>query len=127
MAKFNEVQKRRRGVISEWKRNKYGDPVSKKLKKPIQPQSVSGKRQRKLLKKWRRDQKEAVDKGLISLEDVHMAAADGSSEGSKRSTAKFLVKKSVKLKAKHKKSKGKKQDKSSKPGVETASVDVMVE
>ncbi|KAL9225065.1 hypothetical protein vseg_001032 [Gypsophila vaccaria] len=129
MAKFNEVQKRRRAVIAEKKRTKHGDPLTKKLKKPIQPHSVSGKRQRKLLKKWRRDQKEAVDKGLISLQDVHMP--DGSSQGSKRSPAKFLLKKSVKLKAKPKKSKAKNQDKSSKPDAdadaEAASVDEMVE
>ncbi|KAL2900378.1 Protein translocase subunit SecA, partial [Bienertia sinuspersici] len=54
----------------------YGDPNTKKLKRATQFQSVSGKRQRKLLKTWRRDQKNAVEKGLVTLDDVKMAAAD---------------------------------------------------
>ena len=54
MAKFNVVQKRRRAQISDRKRALHGDPKTKKLKKQTQPQSLSGKRKRKLLKKWRR-------------------------------------------------------------------------
>ncbi|XP_074320438.1 uncharacterized protein LOC141657185 [Silene latifolia] len=128
MAKFNEVQKRRRAIISQTKRNIEGDPVSRKIKRPTQLQSVSGKRQRKNLKKWRRDQKEAVEKGLISLQDVEMASADGSSKDTKKTSTKFLVKKSVKLRTKSRKSKGKKnQGESSKPGVEATPVDAMVE
>ncbi|KAH9607341.1 hypothetical protein KSS87_019223 [Heliosperma pusillum] len=127
MAKFNEVQKRRRAIISQNKRNIQGDPVSKKLKRPTQLQSVSGKRQRKDLKKWRRDQKEAVKKGLISLDDVEMASADGSSKDSKKTSAKFLVKKSVKLRVKNRKNKGKSQGESSKPEGEATPVDSMVE
>ncbi|EEF42347.1 conserved hypothetical protein [Ricinus communis] len=77
MAKFNVVQKRRREQISQRKRAVHGDPLTGKLKNKKQPLSVSGKRQRKLLKKWRREQKEAIEKGLVTMEDVEMAAAEG--------------------------------------------------
>ncbi|KAG5617439.1 hypothetical protein H5410_017263, partial [Solanum commersonii] len=76
MAKFNEVQKKRRAIISESKRAKHGDPYTRKLKQKAQPLAISGKRKRKLFKKWRRDQKEAVEKGVITMEDVEMAVAD---------------------------------------------------
>ncbi|CAO2832347.1 unnamed protein product [Amaranthus hypochondriacus] len=127
MAKFNEVQKRRRAQIAERKRAIHGDPNSRKLKKQTQPQSVSGKRKRKLLKKWRRDQKEAIEKGLINLDDVDMAPADGPIE-SKKTLRVFNLKKSAKLKTKlkHKKHKGKGQGESSDLSIGTA-VDVMVE
>lgn len=121
MAKFNEVQKRKRAQNAERKRAVHGDPSTGKLKNKPQPLSISGKRKRKLLKKWRRvrlfslcfynlylvlvlvpacsikislnyhiyicwivwliiwfqDQNEAVEKGLITMQDVEMAAADG--------------------------------------------------
>jgi len=54
MAKFNVVQKKRRAIIADRKRATRGDPRTGKLKIKPQPQSISGKRQRKLLKKWRR-------------------------------------------------------------------------
>jgi hypothetical protein len=54
MAKFNVVQKRRRAQIAESKRAIHGDPLTKKLKNKTQPLTLSGKRKRKLLKKWRR-------------------------------------------------------------------------
>lgn len=110
MAKFNEVQKKRRALLSEKKRKLHGDPNTGKLKNKHQPLSVSGKRQRKLLKKWRRvlslslsllgfliitnlkssslllyilivvwcvkEQKEAVAKGLVTMQDVEMIVAD---------------------------------------------------
>ncbi|KAL2921423.1 Hamartin [Bienertia sinuspersici] len=126
MAKFNEVQKKRRAEISKKKRALYGDPNTKKLKRATQSQSVSGKRQRKLLRKWRRDQKIAIEKGLVTLDDVEMAAADGPSE-SKKTPAKFHLKKSVKLKSKQRKQKGKSKGVSSNPAVQAAPVDVMME
>lgn len=110
MAKFNVVQKKRRAAIADKKRLIHGDPTTGKLHQRIQPKSISGKRQRKLLKKWRRvcifigmrilcisefvcvyltcclwrlknkqEQKDAVEKGLITMEDVEMAVADGMS------------------------------------------------
>lgn len=56
MAKFNEVQKKKRAQIAERKRATKGDPHTRKLKNkpPQQSLSVSGKRKRKLFKKWRR-------------------------------------------------------------------------
>ena len=54
MAKFNVVQKRRRALIAEKKRQLHGDPLTGKLKIKDQPLSLSGKRKRKLFKKWRR-------------------------------------------------------------------------
>ncbi|KAF4393350.1 hypothetical protein F8388_023154 [Cannabis sativa] len=77
MAKFNVIQKKKRAQTAERKRAIHGDPSSRKLKVKPQNQSVSGKRKRKLLKKWRRDQKEAAEKGLLTMQDVEMAAADG--------------------------------------------------
>ncbi|KAJ6762392.1 hypothetical protein OIU74_024988 [Salix koriyanagi] len=77
MAKFNVVQKIRRAQIAQNKRAVHGDPLTKKLKIRTQPQSVSGKRKRKLLKISRREQKEAVEKGLVTMQDVEMAFAQG--------------------------------------------------
>jgi len=54
MAKFNVVQKRRRALVAEKKRHLHGDPYTAKLKIREQPVSLSGKRKRKLFKKWRR-------------------------------------------------------------------------
>lgn len=54
MAKFNEVQKRKRAQNAEKKRAVHGDPTTGKLHNKPQPLSISGKRKRKLLKKWRR-------------------------------------------------------------------------
>lgn len=54
MAKFNEVQKKKRALTAERKRALYGDRSTRKLKTKPQTVSVSGKRKRKLLKKWRR-------------------------------------------------------------------------
>ncbi|KAJ4850856.1 hypothetical protein Tsubulata_032856 [Turnera subulata] len=125
MAKFNVVQKNRRAAIAERKRAIHGDPLTKKLKTRPQPLSVSGKKQRKLFKKWRREQKEAAAKGLVSMEDVEMVVADGegSSKDASKTPTKFNVKKGLKLK--QLKRKGKKQKKS-KPAIE-ASVDAMAE
>lgn len=127
MAKFNVVQKQRRAQIADRKRAIHGDPFTKKLKKQTQPQSLSGKRKRKQLKKWRREQKEAIEKGLVTMHDVEMAAAEGSSQESKKTPAKFHLKKSVKLKSKHRKHKGKNQGKSLLAAVEAPSGDAMVE
>ncbi|KAK2972852.1 hypothetical protein RJ640_028380 [Escallonia rubra] len=77
MAKFNVVQKRRRAAIAEQKRARHGDPFTARLKQRPQPLSISGKRKRKLFKKWRRDQKEDMAKGLITMQDVEMAVAQG--------------------------------------------------
>ncbi|OIT07783.1 PREDICTED: uncharacterized protein LOC109224326 [Nicotiana attenuata] len=128
MAKFNEVQKKRRAVIAESKRAKHGDPNTRKLKQKAQPLSISGKRKRKLFKKWRREQKEAIEKGVITMQDVEMAvtdAADGKTQDANRTPVKFPMK-SSKFKLKHLKKKGKGKRNSNKQATE-ASADVMVE
>lgn len=54
MAKYNVVMKRKRAEKAVRKRAIHGEPNTGKLKTKPQNLSVSGKRQRKLLKKWRR-------------------------------------------------------------------------
>ncbi|KAH6754992.1 hypothetical protein C2S52_017797 [Perilla frutescens var. hirtella] len=126
MAKFNVVQKRRRAALATQKRQLHGDPTTGKLHQKIQPQSISGKRQRKLLKKWRREQKEAVEKGLITMQDVEMAVADEPAKDANKSSVKFPMKKSSRLRVKQLKKKGKSQKKSQNP-VGEASNDSMME
>ncbi|XP_073314983.1 uncharacterized protein [Primulina huaijiensis] len=128
MAKFNEVQKRRRAAVAIWKRKVHGDPFTGKLQQKPQPLSISGKRKRKLLKKWRREQKEAVEKGLITMQDVEMAVADGTSKDASKPSVRFSMKKSAKLKVKQlkKNKKVKNTVKSQKPAGDVSS-DAMVE
>ncbi|XP_050155055.1 uncharacterized protein LOC126629167 [Malus sylvestris] len=133
MAKFNEVQKRKRAQNAEKKRAVHGDPTTGKLHNKPQPLSISGKRKRKLLKKWRRDQNEAVKKGLITMQDVEMAAADADegeeSKDTKTTSSKFpMRKKSVKLKQLQRKGKNKgKSSKKAAAATAEASVDAMLE
>lgn len=54
MAVFNVVQKRRRAAIADRKRAVHGDPFTGKVKHKPQNTVISGKRKRKILKKWRR-------------------------------------------------------------------------
>ncbi|XP_057479148.1 uncharacterized protein LOC130766486 [Actinidia eriantha] len=126
MAKFNEVQKRRRAAIADRKRATQGDPLTGKLKQKSQPLSISGKRKRKLFNKWRREQKDAMAKGLITMQDVEMAVAEGTSEDVSKRPTQFHVKKSMKLKGKQLKKKGKNKRKSHNPAAR-ALVDAMVE
>ncbi|XP_048325785.1 uncharacterized protein LOC125421298 [Ziziphus jujuba] len=129
MAKFNAVQKKKRAQVAERKRATKGDPHTRKLKTKPQQQSlsVSGKRKRKLLKKWRREHKEAVQKGLLTIQDVEMAVADGESQDAPKTSAKFSVKKSLKLRQlKRKGGKNKRKSSSNQPAAEV-SVDAMVE
>ncbi|CAF1924278.1 unnamed protein product, partial [Brassica oleracea] len=98
MAKYNEIAKKKREAKADRKRAIHGDPLTNKLKSRAPVVSVSGKRQKKLLRKWRREQKEMVEKGLVTMEDVEMASADGASEEeSKKPPRKFSVKKTLKL------------------------------
>ncbi|GMJ10629.1 hypothetical protein HRI_004732100 [Hibiscus trionum] len=120
---FNVVQKQKRAQIAERKRAIHGDPSTKKLQNKSNSLSISGKRKRKLLKKWRREQKEVIEKGLVSMEDVEMVAAEGTSQdATNKAPPKFHMKKNLKLN--RVKRKGKK--KGSKPAI-GASVDSMVE
>ncbi|BBG98484.1 hypothetical protein Prudu_007902 [Prunus dulcis] len=118
MAKFNEVQKRKRTQKAERKRAVHGDPSTGKLKNKPQPLSISGKRKRKLLKKWRSER--GCAKGLITMQDVEMAAADGGEESTdtKKTCSKFPMKKGLKLK--QLKRKGRNKGKSSSKPAATA-------
>ncbi|KAF6138765.1 hypothetical protein GIB67_040897 [Kingdonia uniflora] len=126
MTKFNVLQKKRRAQTSIRKRQIHGDPVTGKLKQKPQTVPISGKRKRKLFKKWRRDQKEGLKSGLISMEDIEMAVAEGASQESSKITKKIQLKKGTKLKVKQIKRKGNKGGKTKKPAVD-AEVEAMVE
>ncbi|KAI8008647.1 hypothetical protein LOK49_LG07G00025 [Camellia lanceoleosa] len=126
MAKFNVVQKRRRAAIAERKRATSGDPFTGKLKHKPQPLSISGKRKRKLFKKWRREQRDAMGKGVVTMQDIEMAVAEGTSVDSDKHHPQFHLKKSLKLKVKQSKKKGKNKRKSNKAASETPA-DAMME
>ncbi|KAI3869738.1 hypothetical protein MKW98_030919 [Papaver atlanticum] len=132
MTKFNVIQKKRRAQTAERKRELFGHPLTGKLTEKPQFVPISGKRKRKLFKKWRRDQKEALAKGLITMEDVEMAVAEGpSKDKSSKTLSKLHMKKSAKVQVKMLKGKGKdrKKSTSSKPAssMEVSEVDTMVE
>ncbi|KAF3330327.1 hypothetical protein FCM35_KLT03681 [Carex littledalei] len=77
MAKYNVVMKWKREKTQERKRTIHGDPKTKKLKELSKhPSSLSGKRKQKLIRKLRREQKDAVEKGLVTMADVEMASAE---------------------------------------------------
>ncbi|KAH1114098.1 hypothetical protein J1N35_007476 [Gossypium stocksii] len=73
------VQKQKRAKIAERKRLIHVGPATKKLKNKSQSLSVSGKCKRKLLKKMVQglEQKEVIEKGLVTIEDVEIVAAEG--------------------------------------------------
>ncbi|XP_010458101.1 PREDICTED: uncharacterized protein LOC104739451 isoform X2 [Camelina sativa] len=125
MAKYNEIAKKKREAKADRKRAIHGHPLTNKLKTRVPVPSVSGKRQRKLLRKWRREQKDMVDKGLVTMEDVEMAAAEAASEDTKKSPKKFSVKKNLKLNKLKNKGKKKTNQKASSQG--SASADQMLE
>uniref|UniRef100_A0A0E0G9K7 Uncharacterized protein n=1 Tax=Oryza nivara TaxID=4536 RepID=A0A0E0G9K7_ORYNI len=129
MAKFNVVQKNRREWKQDRKRQAHGDPKTGKLKQRTAPVSVSGKRQRKLLRRLSREQKEAVMAKALenNMGDVEMVSAEGSSEASKdKSQLKFNVKKNSRVQIKRLKGKGRKKAKNAKPPTKDK-VDAMVE
>ncbi|KAJ0250694.1 Uncharacterized protein HA466_0139930 [Hirschfeldia incana] len=111
MAKYNEIAKRKREAKADRKRAIHGDPLTNKLKTRAPVVSVSGKHQKKLLRKWRREQKDMVEKGLVTMEDVEMASADAASEDSKTPSRKFSMKKTLKLNKLKNKGKKKKSQK----------------
>ncbi|XP_010489047.1 PREDICTED: uncharacterized protein LOC104766784 isoform X2 [Camelina sativa] len=125
MAKYNEIAKKKREAKADRKRAIHGDPLTNKLKTRVPVPSVSGKRQRKLLRKWRREQKDMVGKGLVTMEDVEMAASEAASEDTKKSPKKFSVKKNLKLNKLKNKGKKKTNQKASSQG--SASADQMLE
>ncbi|PKA60648.1 hypothetical protein AXF42_Ash006282 [Apostasia shenzhenica] len=127
MAKFNQIQKARREWIQNQKRALHGDPNTRKLRQKIEAVPISGKRKRKLLKKWRREQKEALEKGLVTMKDIEMAVVDGTSQKDKeKAQRKFNVKKASRLRIKGLKRKGRADKKSSGRTDNTSLTDVMV-
>ncbi|KAH0470118.1 hypothetical protein IEQ34_001676 [Dendrobium chrysotoxum] len=127
MAKFNQIQKARRGKIQDRKRAVQGDPNTRKLKQKVEPIPISGKRKRKLFKKWRREKKAAMEKGLVTMEDIEMEVADGTSQSEKEKTqTTFHLKKVSRLRIKRLKAKGRGKKKSSGQS-DVAANDAMVE
>ncbi|XP_061337409.1 uncharacterized protein LOC133284416 [Gastrolobium bilobum] len=126
MAKFNVVQKRRRALIAEKKRQNHGEPFTGKLKLKKQPLPLSGKRKRKLFKIWRREKKDALQNGLVTMEDVQMTVAEGETKDSRRSSGKIHLKKSLKLKQLKRKGKNNRKPDVPGPGADILA-DAMVE
>ncbi|KAH8940511.1 hypothetical protein BDL97_15G092800 [Sphagnum fallax] len=118
MNKFNlplrNIQKERRAKRSE-KRRLRSAPPSLKVSVKTGPRSVSGKKKRKLEKKWRKTQKEALEGGLVTVEDIEMMAAseeDGNDQSplqpvNTRSSRGFNMKKHTKLRLKSSSIRGK--------------------
>lgn len=111
MNKFNlprrNIAKERRAKRAERRKLHSGNP-SLKVSPVKTKTSVSGKKQRKLLKKWQKAQRQALESGLVTMQDIEMMAADGeageSSDVTKSQTKKnkrvFAVKKRAKLRMK---------------------------
>jgi len=110
MNKFNlplrNIQKERRANRSEKRRLRSAAPSLKISVKPG-PRSLSGKKKRKLEKKWRKTQKEALEGGLVTMEDIQMMAADEEDDqvplqpiNSRLSSRGFSMKKHAKLRLK---------------------------
>lgn len=138
MAKMNaplrNKQRELRAKKAEFKRMVYGDADTGKLKTVPPPASLSGKRKRKLLKKWRRDQKAAMEKGLLTMEDIQMMSVDNEDEDLQKSTLdssakgglmKLQIKKRAKLRIR--KGKGKNRGKVNAKGDPSGHGDAMVE
>ncbi|CAK9206987.1 unnamed protein product [Sphagnum troendelagicum] len=115
MNKFNlplrNIQKERRAKRSE-KRRLRSAPPSLKVSVKTGPRSVSGKKKRKLEKKWRKTQKEALERGLVTVEDIEMMAANGNDQSplqpvNTRSSRGFNKKKHTKLRLKSSSIRGK--------------------
>ncbi|CAM6063214.1 unnamed protein product [Sphagnum tenellum] len=115
MNKFNlplrNIQKERRAKRSE-KRRLRSAPPSLKVSVKTGPRSVSGKKKRKLEKKWRKTQKEALERGLVTVEDIEMMAANGNDQSplqpvNTRSSRGFNMKKHTKLRLKSSSIRGK--------------------
>ncbi|CAM6095583.1 unnamed protein product [Calypogeia fissa] len=111
MNKFNlprrNIARERRAKRAERRKLQSGNP-SLKVSPAKTKTSISGKKHRKLLKKWQKAQRQALESGLVTMQDIEMMAADGeageSSDVTKTKTKKnkrvFAVKKRAKLRLK---------------------------
>jgi len=119
MNKFNlprrDIQKERRAKRAE-KRKLRSSAATLKVSSATAPAGISGKKARKLQKRWRQAQKEALQSGLVTVHDIEMMAIDeqgGGDQGSSQPKLPklgraFLMKKRAKLRLKSSSSKGKK-------------------
>jgi len=138
MAKLNaplrNKQRELRSKKAEVKRQAHGDAVTGKLKTVPPPTSLSGKRKRKFLKKWRQDQKAALEKGLLTMGDIQMMSVDDNDADLQESTLdssvkggsmKLQIKKRAKLRVR--KGKGKNRGNANAKGDSSGHGDAMVE
>jgi len=135
-APLRNKQRELRAKKSELKRLAHGDAITGKLKIVPPPASLSGKRKRKLLKKWRQDQRAAMEKGLVTMEDIQMMSIDNDDEDLQKSTLdssakggsmKLQIKKRAKLRIRKGKGKGKNRGKANAKGDPSSHADTMVE
>lgn len=119
MNKFNlprrNIQKERRAKRAEKRKLRSSAATLKVSSAKKAPSGISGKKSRKLQKRWRQAQKEALQSGLVTMHDIEMMAVDeeggGDQESSQPKLPKtgraFLMKKRAKLRLKSSSSKGK--------------------
>uniref|UniRef100_A0A7I4ATU4 Uncharacterized protein n=1 Tax=Physcomitrium patens TaxID=3218 RepID=A0A7I4ATU4_PHYPA len=117
MNKFNlprrNIQKERRAKRAE-KRKRRSSAATLRVSSGKALASISGKKARKLQKRWRQAQKEALQSGLVTMHDIEMMAIDeegGGNQGSLQPKLPelrraFLMKKRAKLRLKSSSSKG---------------------
>jgi hypothetical protein len=117
MNKFNlprrNIQQERRAKRSDKRRVQSRDSNNKITLKPP-ARAPSGKKARKLEKKWRQAQKEAIQSGLVTMHDIEMMAVDGGGDNQESSEEKapktgrvFHMKRRTKIRAKVSSKKGK--------------------
>ncbi|EFJ28332.1 hypothetical protein SELMODRAFT_441087 [Selaginella moellendorffii] len=108
MNKFNAAQRNlqrdRRHKKAQEKRLRLG-LQSLKLSRQSASRTPSGKRQRKLEKKLRRAQKEVLESGLVSVQDIEMICADSAPDAPAASSKGFSLKLKKQRKLKLKKNK----------------------
>eukprot|EP00898_Chlorokybus_atmophyticus_P000187 jgi/Chlat1/1169/Chrsp113S08650 len=82
MNKFNAIQRNRRQERRKHKREQVGDKgrLAAEASKAGVSGARTGKHARKLLRQYRRAQKEVVERGLITQQDVDMLLADNAGE-----------------------------------------------
>ncbi|KAG0589186.1 hypothetical protein KC19_1G002100 [Ceratodon purpureus] len=119
MNKFNlprrNIQKERRAKRAEKRKLRSSAATLKVSCAKKAPSGITGKKARKLQKRWRQAQKEALQSGLVTMHDIEMMAVDeegGDEQASSQSKLPktgraFLMKKRAKLRLKTSSSKGK--------------------
>ncbi|BBN12137.1 hypothetical protein MPTK1_5g17680 [Marchantia polymorpha subsp. ruderalis] len=84
MNKFNlprrNIARERR--LKRTERRKLASAGSSSATRPTASKVISGKKQRKLVKKWRQAQRNALESGLVTMQDIEMMVAEGEAGGS---------------------------------------------